>query len=170
MTEKNISIPLLIGGLVLIVTIGAARIFIAVSRPPTNTPNSASNSNNSTLQDTNLQSSTNTMTSTTDAGSQGIYKDGTYSATGDYIAPSGPETVGVSLTLSNGVISTVSTTINSHDPDAVRYERRFSQGISGIVIGKTLDDAFVSGRVNGSSLTGDGFNAALETIKQEATR
>ena len=51
--------------------------------------------------------------------------------------------------------------------NALRYQTEFEDGIGAEVIGKNIDELSVD-KVAGSSLTSDGFNAALEKIKADA--
>ncbi len=103
-----------------------------------------------------------------DAGASGSFADGTYSAAGEYQAPSGTETVDVTLTLAAGVVTEVTVVGESEDAQARGYQSRFSSGIGAIVVGKGIDEIQVD-KVGGSSLTGAGFNTAIEAIKAEAT-
>lgn len=105
-----------------------------------------------------------------DAGgsaTSGNYKDGTYTESADYQAPSGTETVDVTLTLSGGVVTAVTVTGHATDPQAKLHQGQFAGGISAAVVGKKLDDLQVD-KVGGSSLTSGGFNAAVEEIKTDA--
>ncbi|MDP9905023.1 MULTISPECIES: hypothetical protein [Arthrobacter] len=97
----------------------------------------------------------------------GPYKDGTYSADGDYISPNGGETVGVKLTLAGSTISAVDITVHANNPNTKEFQGQFKNGIAAQVVGKKLDEINVS-KVAGSSLTSQGFNKAVETIKSEA--
>ncbi|WP_457974372.1 FMN-binding protein [Arthrobacter sp. D1-17] len=97
----------------------------------------------------------------------GAYKDGTYSADGNYRSPNGTETVGVQLTLSNGTVSAVEITQHPSNPNTRRFQGEFAGGIAAQVVGKSLDEIKVS-KVAGSSLTSGGFNQAVEEIKAQA--
>jgi uncharacterized protein with FMN-binding domain len=104
-----------------------------------------------------------------DAGNTGTasYADGTYSASGSYQAPSGTETVDVTVTLQGDVITDVQVVGEATDPQARQHQGEFAGGIAAEVVGKDIDEISVS-RVAGSSLTSGGFNAAIETIKADA--
>ena len=106
-------------------------------------------------------SNTNTAASTT------TYKNGSYSAEGKYVSPGGQEGVSVTVTLKDGIVtdSTVETTPAS--PDSKEYQSDFKSGYKSQVIGKSLESIQLS-RVSGSSLTSQGFNEALDTIKSQA--
>jgi uncharacterized protein with FMN-binding domain len=95
------------------------------------------------------------------------YADGRYTAEGSYVAPSGPETISVSLTLAGDVVTEVSVTGDAVDHSAFEFQRRFAKGIAAEVVGRDIADLSVS-RISGSSLTSIGFNAAVEAIRSEA--
>lgn len=95
------------------------------------------------------------------------YKDGTYSADGNYVSPNGTETVGVELTLSGGTVSDVNITQHPSNPNTRKFQGEFAGGIKAQIVGKKLDELNVS-KVAGSSLTSGGFNEAVEKIKSEA--
>jgi hypothetical protein len=96
------------------------------------------------------------------------WKDGTYNSSGGYQSPNGPETVDVSITVANNVITEIVVTPNASNSTSQRYQGQFAEGISVETVGKPLDALSVS-RVSGSSLTSGGFNQALEAIKADAT-
>jgi uncharacterized protein with FMN-binding domain len=95
------------------------------------------------------------------------YKDGTYSADGNYVSPNGTETVGVELTLAGGTVSGVNITEHPSNPNTRKFQGEFASGIAAQIVGKKLDELNVS-KVAGSSLTSGGFNQAVEKIKSEA--
>jgi len=105
--------------------------------------------------------------STALAGSGGSYKDGTYSADGNYVSPNGTETVGVQLTLAAGKVTDVQITQHPSNPNTRKFQGEFAGGIAAQVVGKNLDELNVS-KVAGSSLTSGGFNQAVGKIKSEA--
>jgi len=97
----------------------------------------------------------------------GAYADGDYSAEGSYSNPGGESTVKVDLTISDGTISDVTVTPEAKNGTSKQYQEKFAGGVSGEVVGKSLDDVKVS-KVAGSSLTSGGFNKAIEQIKSDA--
>ncbi|TLM76010.1 FMN-binding protein [Pseudarthrobacter sp. NamB4] len=101
------------------------------------------------------------------AGGGSGYKDGTYSADGNYVSPNGTETVGVQLTLASGKVTDVQITQHPSNPNTRKFQGEFAGGIADQVVGKNIDELNVS-KVAGSSLTSGGFNQALEQIKSEA--
>ncbi|HKU02394.1 MAG TPA: FMN-binding protein [Arthrobacter sp.] len=101
------------------------------------------------------------------AGSGGDYKDGTYSADGNYVSPNGTETVGVQVTLAAGKVTDVQITQHPSNPNTRKFQGQFAGGIAAQVVGRNIDELNVS-KVSGSSLTSGGFNQALAKIKAEA--
>lgn len=101
------------------------------------------------------------------ATSDSTYKDGTYSADGNYVSPNGTETVGVGLTLAGGTVTAVDITQHPSNPNTRKFQGEFAGGIADQVVGKSIDELDVS-KVAGSSLTSGGFNQAVEQIKSEA--
>lgn len=100
------------------------------------------------------------------AGDQ-TYEDGTYTQTGGYQSPAGPEEVGVTLTLAADVVTAVEVEPMPDNPTTTMYQERFAGGISEAIVGKKLDELAVD-KVAGSSLTSGGFNEAADKIKSEA--
>lgn len=95
------------------------------------------------------------------------YKDGTYSASGAYTSPAGPESVEVTLTLKDGSVTNVVFKGDAENEKSKFMQDRFGEGVSAQVVGKSIDSLDLS-VVNGSSLTPKGFMDALEKIKEEA--
>ena len=101
------------------------------------------------------------------ADTSAVYTDGTYTAEGSYQAPSGTESVDVTITLKGDVITAVEVVSNATDPQAKQHQGEFIAGISDVVVGKDIDTIKVD-KVGGSSLTSGGFNKAVEEIKADA--
>jgi hypothetical protein len=92
---------------------------------------------------------------------------GTWTATGNYQTPGGPESVTVTLTAKDGTVTAVKVTGSGGDANTKQYQAMFIGGIQAEVVGKPLATLEV-GAVSGSSLTGDGFNAAVDRIRSDA--
>jgi uncharacterized protein YcfJ len=99
----------------------------------------------------------------------GSYADGTYSADGTYATPETVETISVTVTLQDDIVTDVEVTGAPQARESKDYQGRFIGGIAAAVVGKDIDDLAVS-RVAGSSLTSGGFNDAIEAIKSEAAQ
>lgn len=97
-----------------------------------------------------------------------VYKNGTYSAVGDYFSPGGAEHIDVTVTLKNDVI--VGAEVQGNNPSggtARRYQGIFIANFKGVVIGKSIDKVILD-KVSGSSLTPKGWNEAIVEIKVSA--
>lgn len=105
----------------------------------------------------------------TDTGSTpaGAYTDGTYTESADYQAPSGTESIDVTITLADNVITDVQVTGHATDPEAKLHQGQFAVGIAAAVVGKDIDSIQVD-KIGGSSLTSSGFNDAVDAIKADA--
>jgi uncharacterized protein with FMN-binding domain len=107
-----------------------------------------------------------TTTARPNAGSS-RYRDGYYQAKGWYGGL--PSHIDVALTLRRGRITGVQVTANATDPTSLDYQERFADAVPQVVVGKSIDEVRVS-RLAGSSGTPDGFNEAIEKIKDQASR
>jgi uncharacterized protein with FMN-binding domain len=139
-------------------------VFILNNKPP----KTVSTATGTSAVATKVESATTTDTPVASTVTSSTYTDGTYKATGSYAVPHGDDnSVTVTLTIKDDTITAVNTTNQYTDNESIEYVQDFDRGISGVVVGKKLDNARV-GRVNGSSLTGNGFNEALSAIISKA--
>ncbi|HEY0188454.1 MAG TPA: hypothetical protein VGC67_13270 [Cellulomonas sp.] len=106
--------------------------------------------------------------SAADDTSDSTYTDGTYTAEGSYSSPGGTESIEVELTVTDDVVTAVTVTPEATSSNASRYQEDFASAIADEVVGQELATLSVS-KVSGSSLTGDGFNAALDQIRSDAS-
>ena len=113
------------------------------------------------------ESTENSPSASATPESTSVYADGTYSAEAAYQAPSGIESVSVTITLVDDVVTEVTTSADAVDHEAREFQELFAAGISTEVVGKDIAGLSVS-RVSGASLTGNGFNTAIEQIRSEA--
>jgi len=95
------------------------------------------------------------------------YADGSYTATGSYESPGGQEDITITVALKNGVITSTSAKSGAGDPTALEYQNDFIGGYKSQVVGKSITSLNLS-RVSGSSLTSQGFNDAIQNIKNQA--
>lgn len=102
-----------------------------------------------------------------DAAASGEYADGTYTAEGSYDTPGGTESISVELTVADDAVTAVTVTPEASGGNAARFQEEFASGIADEVVGQDLSDLAVD-KVSGSSLTGNGFNAALDEIRADA--
>lgn len=113
------------------------------------------------------QPSTNSATGTTTTTTSSAYADGTYSATATYISPGGKDSLPVTLTLVDGVITEASVENGGSNPASQQWQTAFASNFKALVVGKNIDDVNLS-KVAGASLTTKGFNDALAQIKAQA--
>lgn len=126
------------------------------------------NSNKSTTESETAPTTTNNQTTdTTSDTTASKFKDGTYSATGDYTSPGGQESIDVELTLAGNKITDVTVTPHPAAGTSVQYQTEFADNFKPLVVGKAINEVSLS-RVAGSSLTSTGFNDALDQIKTDA--
>lgn len=97
------------------------------------------------------------------------YADGTYAKVGSYQSPGGNETVTVTVSVKDEVIQSVNVVKGTDNETSLRFQGLFVDGVNSEVVGRKLSDVKV-GVVNGSSLTGIGFNKAIEEIKVAAQK
>ena len=121
-----------------------------------------------TAPDTSATADSGTTDTGSDTGSSsGSYADGTYTAEGSYQTPETVETISVTLTIADDVVTAVEVTGDPQARESEQYQGQFVGGIADVVVGKSLDDIQVD-RVAGSSLTSGGFNQAVEEIRTDA--
>ena len=95
------------------------------------------------------------------------YKDGIYSATGNYISPAFREELGITLTIESDTVVAATFDGKASNSTSIKYQKNFKNGFDQYVIGKNIDSLKIQ-VVNGSSLTPKGFIDALKKIKKEA--
>lgn len=128
---------------------------------------------NNPSQDTTTTTTTSTSpgvsptASTSATSSSTAFKDGTYTADGPYQTPGGRESIGVSVTLSGGVITGASVEQKAMAGEAEEYQSKFASAFKSQVVGKKISEVSLS-RVAGSSLTPNGFNSAISDIENQA--
>lgn len=102
-----------------------------------------------------------------EAAATGAYADGDYEAEGSYGNPSGVSEVKVELALAGGKITDITVTPEADNGTSRMHQQDFAGGIADVVVGKSIDELNVT-KVAGSSLTSEGFNQAIDAIKDEA--
>jgi hypothetical protein len=76
-----------------------------------------------------------------------------------------PESSGIVLSLNSSLVQQV--TPHATNPISLDLQRRFAAAVPKVVVGKSIDEVKV-GRLAGSSGTPDGFNDAIDQIKEQA--
>jgi uncharacterized protein with FMN-binding domain len=95
------------------------------------------------------------------------YKNGIYTATGSYSTPGGQESIELTVTLDGSTVTDTSLKEMGKTGEAKQYQGEFASGYKALTVGKKIDEISLS-RVAGSSLTSNGFNEALNQIKEDA--
>jgi uncharacterized protein with FMN-binding domain len=95
------------------------------------------------------------------------YKDGTYTVVGTYKSPAGPESINVTVTLADDVVTNVDYAGTAENPISQKRQADFAGGFKTLVVGKKLNDIQLVA-VSGASLTTNGFMDALAKVKVEA--
>ncbi|WP_199194113.1 hypothetical protein [Pleurocapsa sp. CCALA 161] len=75
----------------------------------------------------------------------------------------------MTATLSDNAITAIEVTPHATDPTSLDYQERFAEAVPAEVVGRPIDELRV-GRLAGSSGTPDGFNAAIQRIKEQSRR
>ena len=173
MKSTNASTPMVVGVLAIASIIGAAAFVLTQSgsniqsASQTNTvAQAATKETAAQVSNTVAAASTNTATTNTSNTTTSGYKDGTYSASAGYQVPHGSNTIDLTITMKNGVISALKTSHDYGDRESGMYIDSFDSSIKSVVIGKSLDMSL--SRVGGASLTTHGFEDALATIANQA--
>ncbi|MDQ2847803.1 MAG: hypothetical protein M3Y77_15960 [Actinomycetota bacterium] len=96
-----------------------------------------------------------------------MFKDGQYSATGMYNSPGGTQHLGVTITVAADTVTAAKVDLLGNPGIAHSYQTLFASGYSTQVVGKNIASIKL-GAVAGSSLTGIGFNMALQQIESQA--
>ncbi|MFZ2593824.1 MAG: hypothetical protein WAX38_03580 [Minisyncoccia bacterium] len=96
-----------------------------------------------------------------------MYKNGTYTADGEYRSPAGPESVSLSLTIVDDIVTDTSLTVHAENQVSKKLQTAFAAEYKQYVVGKKISDLRLT-KVAGASLTPNGFNQALEAIKTQA--
>lgn len=141
----------------------------STSAAPTSSSAAASTSAapSSSAVSSSSAASNSSAETTTAAAAASTYADGTYTATGSYSSPGGTETISISLTLSDDVITAATAEGEATSGPSSQYQGEFEENFAALIVGKDIDDVSLD-KVAGSSLTSGGFNAAVETIKSDA--
>ncbi len=100
---------------------------------------------------------------------QTTYKDGTYTVTTSYVAPSRTtHEVTTTFTIVKDIVTETQVNFSGEKVlTSTQYQNKFSQNYQSEVVGKKLDSISLT-RVGGASLTTGAFNKALVQVKAQA--
>lgn len=99
----------------------------------------------------------------------GPTSDGTYSGSGSYETPGGPQRIDVTVVLSDGIVQTLRVDPAASNATSRRFQERFASVVVETVVGRPVAEVAVD-RIAGSSSTGAGFMAALGQVVRDAAR
>lgn len=109
-------------------------------------------------------SNTGSCSSSSKMGKESTYVDGVHTATGNY--GSRDSSISVTITLVDDIIKGVQITPHSTDPVSLDLQQHFTDVIPSVVVGKHIDEVKVD-QLAESSLATDGFNEAIDQIKEQ---
>lgn len=126
---------------------------------------SAQNSPASASRVTSATSTTSAVTRTTPnvTASPTASRSSSFTASSDYYVPHGTESIQVSLTVGNGVITEASIQNSGSNRQSGRYQDDFTSAYKSYVVGKKISGLKL-GIIAGASDTTQGFNDALNLI------
>ncbi len=114
-----------------------------------------------------MPSGTSITQSTDNTSTTAVYKDGTYTAAGDYQTQESIASITVTITISGGTVTDSSVAGTARSRESKAYIADFIAEYKDFVEGKQLGSLQVS-RIAGASLTSRGFNEALNAIRSQA--
>lgn len=158
-----------VGTVAIIATAGITGVVLFTqqdSTATTATTSSTTTTSTGTTNTTTTTPSTSTSTSPT-SSSASNYKDGTYSATVSYSVPRAQNSIKVTVVVSSGVISSVSTNNSYTDHESGEYIDRFESALSSSASGQSIS-SYRPSRIAGASLTTAAFSEALSDIASQA--
>lgn len=117
----------------------------------------------STAESSNNSSGPGNSSSTTASS----FKDGTYSASVNYIAHRHNESIQVTLKIKDNIISSSELEQSMSDRESQQYQTEFEQLYKSRVVGKKLDQVSIS-RIAGASDTSEAFMTAVRQIQNKA--
>lgn len=90
-----------------------------------------------------------------------------YAAAGEYKSPAGQEFIDVRVKLNGENIDDLEISSDTKSDVSKRFQALFLDGVKKEIVGKKISELGSFGKINGSSLTGAGFNQAIGEIKKQ---
>lgn len=90
-----------------------------------------------------------------------------YSANVSYNVPENNETLALTISVSNGIVSDVNIVQSKTGRKSANYQTNFEKSYKQFVIGKQLKDINLS-RVGGASITTNAFMEAIKAVQKQA--
>ena len=152
-----------VGTVAILATAGTVGALLFTQQDTTSTTGTTTTSQNTVPNSSTDSSDSSSSTTTTSS-----YKDGTYTSTQTYSVPHGDtNTIKVTVTISSGKITAVTTDNNYTDRESGMYIQDFESSVSGMMTGQSMG-SMMSSRIGGASLTSNAFYDALDTIAMQA--
>jgi uncharacterized protein with FMN-binding domain len=161
--KPNTNLPL-----IAIISVVAITVFgITLFTMNTNTAKTdlVTNTNSSQVSSTKLTSSL--APSSIVVSKTGSYKDGQYTTTQDYKVPGDTNSLQITLTLQNDLVTDVTAVNTIADKDSSKYDNNFKAAYKAAAVGKNLKD-LNSIFISGASLTSGAFQKAIADIQNQA--
>jgi len=150
-----------VGMVAILGTAGVVGALLFTQQDSTSTGTATTTSQSSSTDSNSSSSGSSTIT-------PGSYKDGTYTATQSYSVPHGDtNTMKVTVTISSGKITSVTTSDDYTDRESAMYIQSFESNVSSVMTGQSMGSMMQS-RIGGASLTSSAFYDALDTIATQA--
>ncbi|MCA9366996.1 FMN-binding protein [Candidatus Kaiserbacteria bacterium] len=170
---KNTKEMVVFAGVIAVVIIAFTALQLNSSSTGTTAANLATTESASTLAladttTTNEQTTAATTNNTNSTNTTTNNSDGTYTTTASYLVPHGTESMSVTVTVADNIITAVDVTHSGSDRESQQYQNRFDKNIESAVIGKNIDSLTLS-RVGGASLTTQAFKNAITKIATQLT-
>jgi uncharacterized protein with FMN-binding domain len=159
----------LIGTIAAVLVVAGIVVFADHIRSKDNDANAVSTAQTSTANDTHVTNSSTTSDNQAVSGSNtaATLKDGTYTDSEDYFVPPGQESVAVTATIQNGVVSDISITNSKNDRESAEFQNDFAGSYKSQVVGQKISGLQIRA-IAGASDTTDAFNRALSQITTKA--
>lgn len=170
MEERNGNSKKVLAALAVLVLVAVMVLGVKALSPKEEAPAAAQSTQTTSGTEGSAQGGTSaSQTAQETAGSTTAsnYKDGTFSATGGYRSPGGQQSIKISLTVQDGKVTGSTAESGANDPTSRSFQEKFISGYKDLVVGKSLDEISLD-KVSGSSLTPQGFDDALQQIKDQA--
>lgn len=156
--QSNVKKKIITGTIIGLVVIALLGAIVAAEAKKNNSAATTQVPTSSVNSDANNNSSSSAGTS---------FKDGSYSASSTYYVPHGSESIKVTLTVKNNVVTDSKIENSEDDPESAQYQEEFASEYKSDVVGKNLGSVNLS-FIAGASDTTEGFNQAVQDIANQA--
>ena len=99
--------------------------------------------------------------------SSSAFKDGSYTASANYLVPTGQENIQVTLTVKGGAVTSSQIQNSETNPESAQFQEYFASQYKSQVIGKSLSGLQIA-YIAGASDTCQAFNSAVKNIQNQA--